>query len=123
MAQELTDILFSGVDPSRFRPFVECSPEADAINVYIKPDADYSERLGEHVTLFRSLEDKTLVGCRIKGISGIVADATNWLKIDHDGIKLKLIFFSFRGSLETDEERETLEELVAGAGDLNLEPC
>jgi hypothetical protein len=119
----LNDLLFAGVDRNRFKPYVEFSPQADAINVYFKPDPDYSERLNENVTLFRSLSDKSLVGCRIKGISGILEDAQNWLKIDHDGIQLKLIFWSFRGSADNDQVRETLEELVEGAGDLKLEPC
>ena len=34
-----------------FQPYVEMSPEADALTFYFKPDADYSQRLTDHVTL------------------------------------------------------------------------
>ena len=120
---DLTDLLFSGVEPDRFKPYIDHSPEADAINVYFKPDADFSERLNEHVTLFRSMEDRSLVGCRIKGISGIVEDACNWLKVSHDGIQLRIVFWSFRGPAASEEELEILRELTEKAGDLKLDPC
>lgn len=120
---DLRELLFEGVDPSKFQPYVDYSPEADALNVYFRSDPDFSERLSEHVTLFRSIKDRSLVGCRVKGISGIIAAAHNWLKVEHDGIKLSLIFFSFRGGVDDEQEHAALDELVERAGDLKFEPC
>lgn len=118
----LKEMLFAGVNPASFKPYVDYSPEADAVNVYFRPDPDYSERLSEHVTLFRSVKDRSLVGCRIKGVSGIVQDAHNWLKVDHDGIQLSIIFWSFRGGVD-EEKHAALQELIEKAGDLRLQPC
>lgn len=106
-----------------FRPYVEISKEADAINVYFRPDADYSKRLTDHVTLFLALKDNSIVGCRIKGIRDLLRDLPNFVDIDHDGVKLKLIFWSFRGSAKDDYARDAINELARGAGELELEPC
>ena len=70
-ATDMKDILDPEKMSTEFNPYCEPSPEADAINVYFRSDADYSERLTDHVTLFRSLDDKSIIGCRIKGIGGL----------------------------------------------------
>ena len=104
-----------------FRPYVEYSREADAINFYFKPDPEHSERINEHVTLYRSDLTNEVVGCRVKGISGIVESLPNFVAIDHNDVKLKLIFWSFMGPSD-DAERVALNELAKNAGDLSLEP-
>ncbi len=122
MANELMDVLFS--EPvGEFRPYVEVSREADAINVYFSADADFSERMSEHVTLFRSIDTNEVVGCRIKGITGIMQDLPNFLNYDKDGVKLRVIFWSFRGEVDNEKSRKELIELADKAGDLELEPC
>ena len=47
-----------------FTPYAELSPSR-ALTVYFKPDPDYSERLTELITVFRSLDTNEIVGCRI----------------------------------------------------------
>jgi len=113
--------VFEGL-ADKFSPYVEYSQEADAINVYFYPDADYSRRLTDHVTLFISIDTGRLVGCRIKGIAGILEDLPNYINVDDGEIKLRLIFWSFRGSAETPEERSAFNELTQKAGDLVLSP-
>ena len=49
------------------------SPEADGLTAYFKFDSDYSQRLTDHVTLYRSTGSDEIIGCRIKGISRILA--------------------------------------------------
>ena len=105
-----------------FQPYVEMSPEADALTFYFKPDADYSEWLTDHVTLYRSLESNELVGCRIKGITGILEDLPNFLHVDHQGARLSMVFWSFRGGLN-DEARDAFRQLAAAAGDRTLQPA
>jgi hypothetical protein len=68
MATNVTELLESQNWDTPFQPYVEMSLEADALTFYFKPNADYSQRLTDHVTLYRSLESNELVGCRIKGI-------------------------------------------------------
>ena len=105
-----------------FQPYVEMSQEADALTFYFKPDADYSERLTDHVTLYRSLESNELVGCRIKGIAGILEDLPNFLHVDHQGAKLSMVFWSFRGGLD-ENARDAFKELAEAAGDRTLQPA
>ncbi len=104
---------------SAFRPYVDYNRASDAANFYFKPDADYSERLTDHVTLFRSIATKELVGCRIKGIAGIMADLPNFIEVGHDGIELRVLFLPFTG--EDEAVRRQMAELAKAAGGLKLE--
>ena len=60
---DLESVLDFGSMAPAFRPYVEYSKEADAINFYFKPDPDHSERINEHVTLYRSDITNAVVGC------------------------------------------------------------
>jgi hypothetical protein len=122
MAKDITSILKELEIATEFTPYVQFSPESDALNVYFRPDPDYSKRLTDHVTLFLSLENNRLVGCRIKGISGILQDLPNYIDINHDGVKLSLIFLSFRGGVDDEKVRTAFNELAKEAGDLVLSP-
>lgn len=122
MATDVVEFLEQQNWDMPFQPYVEMSPEADALTFYFKPDADYSERLTDHVTLYRSLESKEPVGCRIKGISGIIEDLPNFVHVDCQGIRLSLVFLAFRGGLD-DEARDVFKQLAEAAGDRTLQPA
>jgi len=79
-----------------FKPHCYISEVGDALNVYFDDAQDYSERLTDHVTLFRSVETNDVVGCRIKGISGILEDLPNYIEVNHDDIALSVIFLAAR---------------------------
>lgn len=102
----------------KFVPYCYLSEEADALTVYFEGDADYSERVSDHVKLYRSLETKEIVGCRIKGIAGILEDLPNYIKVNHDGIQLSLIFFAFRGGAEG--ASETINRLAKTASEKKM---
>jgi hypothetical protein len=120
MATGLKDFLISQITDNPFQPYVAHSPEADALTVYFNADPDYSQRLTDHVTLYRSIKTNELVGCRIKGIGGILEDLPNYLHVDHQGAKLSMVFWSFRGGID-DETRETFRQLAKAAGDMPLQ--
>jgi hypothetical protein len=104
-----------------FTPYCDLSKEADALVVFCKPDAYYSKRLTDHVTLYLALDPPhEIVGCRIKGISSLLDDLPNYIEVDHGGIKLSLILLSFRGSAEDEQIRMAFNELAKVAGDLEL---
>jgi hypothetical protein len=69
---ELTQFLKKNPPAKQFVPYCHLSREADTLTVYFEGDADYSKRLSEHVTLYLSLETHEIVGCRIKGVSGLL---------------------------------------------------
>lgn len=126
MATKLRDFLQDNVDGKdlRFRPYCDLREAADALMVFFRPDSYYSKRLTDHVTLYLSTDSPNLiVGCRIKGISGVLDDLPNYMSIDHGGIKLKLIFLSFRGGVEDDDVRNAFNSLAKEAGDLELTPA
>jgi hypothetical protein len=121
MATDLKDFLTAQIGDTPFQPYVTISREADALTAYFKQHADYSQRLTDHVTLYRSIDSNEIVGCRIKGIQGILEDLPNFLHVDHQGTTLSMVFWSFRGSLD-DAARETFRELAEVAGDMALQP-
>ena len=122
MATDLRDFLADQIGDTPFQPYVAIIREADALTAYFKPDADYSQRLTDHLTLCRSIDSDEIVGCRIKGIKGILEDLPNFLHVAHQGATLSMVFWSFRGSID-DSSRETFRQLAEMAGDMELQPC
>ena len=120
MATDLRDLFATHMGSIAFQPYVTISHEADALTAYFKPDADYSQRLTDHVTLYRSLDSNEIVGCRIKGIKGILEDLPNFLRVDHLGATLSMVFWSFCGGLD-DEARDTFKQLAEAAGNMPLQ--
>ncbi|MEX0679191.1 MAG: hypothetical protein WD063_19100 [Pirellulales bacterium] len=123
MASELNQFLRDRVDGKNlpFTPYCDIGKDADVLTVFYKPDPYYSKRLTDHVTLYLALEPPHgIVGCRIKGIAGLLLDLPNYIAVDHGGIKLSLIFLSFRGGTEDEQIKAAFNELAKAAGDLEL---
>ncbi|MBX3413717.1 MAG: hypothetical protein KF708_13585 [Pirellulales bacterium] len=121
ISKQLTDLLDRELAASEFQPYLDLSEDGDALNFYFRPDADYSKRLTDHVTLFLSLDKHEIVGCRIKGIRGILEDLPNYVQVSHEGIKLSVIFWSFRGGVEDEEVRRAFNVLGRAASALTIE--
>lgn len=105
-----------------FRPYSRLCRESDSLTFYFKPDRDYSKRLNDHVTLFLSIDGDELVGCRIKGVSGIVEDLPNFIdiKFKHGKTELKILFLAYLGNLD-DIGRRALKDLARASDNLVLE--
>jgi len=117
---ELMKFLRENPPAKKFTPYCHLSKESDSLTVYFEGDADYSERLSDHVTLYRSLETKEVVGCRIKGIADLLKDLPNYIHVDHDGIELRIIFFAFRGTASDSTQRDAINNLARAAAEKNL---
>lgn len=113
MAKELNleRVLTETPPAQQFIPYCCLSRESDTLTVYFEGDADYSRRLTEHVTIYLSIETDEIVGCRIKGISSILEDLPNFLRVNHGGVELSVVFLAFRGGAEG-ETREALNDLA-----------
>jgi len=98
----LMQFLKKNAPAKKFVPYCYINRQADALTVYFEGDADYSRRLNDHVTLYLSLETDEVIGCRIKGISGILEDLPNYIKISHGEVELSVVFLAFRGGAEKD---------------------
>lgn len=107
----LIEFLRNNPSAEKFVPYCHRHLGSDVLTVYFEGDPDYSERLSEHVTLYRSLETNEIVGCRIKGIAGILEDLPNFLRVKHDGVDLSVLFFAFRGGVDK-ATGETLSQLA-----------
>lgn len=120
---ELTQLLRENPPARKFVPYCYLSKEADTLTVYFEGDADYSKRLNDHVTLYLSLETREIVGCRIKGISGLLEDLPNYVRVKHGSVRLSVIFLAFRGGAE-EEVSEAINDLarVASERGMVLEP-
>ena len=93
---ELIALLQDNPPAEAFKPYCYISKESDALTAYFSDDADYSKRLNDHVTLHLSLTTSEIVGCRIKGISGLIADLPNFIKVEHGGVQLSVITLAAR---------------------------
>jgi len=118
----LDDLLRDEPPAEHFTAYCYRSIEADALTVRLSPEPDYSERLTDHVTLFRSIESKAITGCRIKGVEELLRDLPNYIHVDlKDGVRMSLLFLPFRGSAD-EKTREILNGLAKASEGLTL-PC
>jgi hypothetical protein len=121
---DLAELLKANPTSESFKPYCYRSDEADAVTFKLRQDPDYSVRLTDHVTLFRSIDTDELTGVRIKGFTSLVEDLPNYLKVSHDGIKLSIFFWSFRGAVADENTRKELNELAKAAEDIMVpETC
>ena len=116
----LMEFLKENPPANQFVPYMHLNREADALTVYFEGDADYSERLSDHVTLYRSLDTTEVIGCRIKGISGILADLPNYIEVNHEGAKLALVFLAFRGGQHDEKAIQAINDLARAASEKGM---
>jgi hypothetical protein len=121
MTTDPKDCIATQSSRGHFRPFLVISRETDGLTAYFKFDSDYSQRLTDHVTLYRSTGSDEIIGCRIRGISRILEELPNFLHVNHQDAKLAMVFWSFCGDLDDDELRGAFRELAKAAGDLPLQ--
>lgn len=103
----------------KFVPYCYLDTASDSLTVYFEGDADHSKRLTDHITIFLSLETNEMVGCRIKGVKGILEDLPNFIKVNHNDVELSVIFLAFRGGVAEDV-REKINDLARVANERRL---
>jgi hypothetical protein len=121
MAEDLMEFVRDFKPSNPFKPYYELSRKADALTFRTKPDADYSVRLTDSVTLFRSIDNDQITGCRIKGIAGILEDLPNYITVDGGDKMLSILFLPFRGEAVGQEARDAINELARAGRDMKLE--
>ena len=121
--KDLMTFLRANPPANKFVPYCYLNKESDALTVYFEGDPDYSKRLTEHVTIYLSQDTDEIIGCRIKGIAGILEDLPNYVNVQHNGYCLSVIFLPFLGGA-TVEVRQAINTLArqATAKKLVLEP-
>ncbi len=121
MAQAYDDLnaLLADHPPATdFTPYLLQNPESDSITFKMAPDADYSERLTDHVTLFLLLDTGDVTGCRIKGVRELMKTIPNWIHIDHDGQRLTLALWSCQAQLPDGHLKAGIHRIAQAAESL-----
>jgi hypothetical protein len=118
-SSKLSEFLAENPPAEQFTPYSLLNENSDALTVFLKPDAEYSKRLNDHVTLLLSLDDDSIVGCRIKGIQNILDDLPNYVKINHSGVEVSILFLPFLGSADP-AARTSLNTLARETSEKNL---
>ena len=116
----LMELLEANPPADEFTPYCHFSREADALTFYFNDTPDYSKRLTDHVTLFLSIETDEVVGCRVKGVSGIIEDLPNYIHTKHDGIQLSIVFLSLHGAMDNGDARQVMNRLGREASERKL---
>lgn len=114
---EIKQLLSNNPPAGKFTPYSFLS--RGVLTVYFAGDPDYSEPLTDWVTLYRSIETRAIVGCRIDGAGTVIADMPLYTQAN----TLRAVLWSFRGGL-SEEQRRGLNELAALAGEFafDLQP-
>ena len=114
---ELMQFLRENPPAKRFVPYSYLSTQADTLTVYFEGDADFSKRLCDHLTVYISLDTGDVVGCRIKGISGLLEDLPNYIQVKHGKVALSVIFLAFWAGAKDDEASKAMNDLARGASE------
>lgn len=102
----------------KFVPYCYLSEEVDALTVYFEGDPDYSARLTDRLTIYRSLATEELVGFRVDGILDILRDLPIYVR--GGNVELATLLLAFRGGCEP-AVAEVLNELARGVRGMSLE--
>ena len=61
-----------------------------------------------------------LVGLDHTQISGIIKDLPNYIRINHDGVQLSIVFLSLHGAMDEGNSRDVINRLDREASERNL---
>jgi len=122
MASFLDELLALPMGSPKFLPYCVHSAEADTLTGYFRGDSYYSERLTDHLTVFWSDDEpKSIVGFRVKNVSGITSQLPNWVHADLGGHQLRILFDKVRDSESKPSDASLFEELAELAGNSELQ--
>ncbi len=108
-----------------FEPHAFYSEDSDSLTFYFRDAPDYSERLHSRVTVFYSMEDNKLVGCRIKNVKRVLDDIGAFpVHISHEDSEIAMLFLAFRGDVfDSEEARGIWKTLMEESGKVRKPIC
>lgn len=111
LESDLVQILQADRISEHFTPHIFGSREADCVTVIFKGDPDYSTRLSEHLTIYRSLLTDEIVGCRLKGIGRVLRELSFVAPMDRH-VRLTFVLHAYKPLSETKKEERIITELM-----------
>ena len=105
-----------------FHPVPHYSALGDFATFYFRDERAYAERVDDLLTVYRSMQTKELVGCKIKGVKHLLQTAGQFfVSIDAGNVKLAF-FFALGEKVARDPEQKRLyQELAVIAKDAELQ--
>jgi hypothetical protein len=123
MADNLTAYL-EGKTAKGFEPRPVYSPDGDFLTFYFRNDEAYAERVDEVLTVYRAIESRELVGCKIKGVRRLVENLRNFgvsIAPDDGSIRLNLLVLSAASVIPPHGMRHYYEEMGRFTRDVSLD--
>ncbi len=84
-------------EPLGFTPRPYYCPDGDTLTFYFRDEEAYSERVDELLTVYKSIENSELVGCKVKGVAGLIDRLKSFgicLHPEDEPFSLSLLFLS-----------------------------
>lgn len=72
MVRTLAEFAATITENPGFSPKPWFNPDGDCVQLYIKNDESYRDRVDDKLTLYRSIVRDEIVGCQIKGVRGML---------------------------------------------------
>lgn len=66
----------------------------DCLVWHFRSDESFAERIDDKLTVYRSLEDRSIVGCQVKGVDALVRKLGSFdVRYQENGLSLELVFY------------------------------
>ena len=122
MAQELMEYL-EGRSTKQFAPVPHYFPDGDFVTFYTSDERCYAERVDQLLTVYYSVSNKQMIGCKIKGVCKLLATVRQFgVVVQDQGIQLGIFFLA--GALDRDMDpvrRRYYQDLTRLAKDFRLD--
>ena len=121
MADDLMEYLKTH-ECKAFHSTPQYSALGDFVTFHFREDRAYAQRIDDLLTVYRSMETKELVGCKIKGVKHLLQTAGN-LFVSIDAGKVKMAFFFALGEkvARDPEQKRLYQQLASIAKDAELQ--
>lgn len=83
--------------PERSLPLPTYSKLGDFLSLYFSDIPAYSERVDETLTIYRSMSDGEVVGCKIKGVSLLAQNVANIFRMQDGEVEIRLLLLNAAG--------------------------
>ena len=122
----LLDNLAARESPSpRLEPWYNAA--GDCLNWYFCEDESYRCRIDDKLTIYKSLENDSLVGCQIKGVTALAAKFGSFgIEVHSKTVRLAVLFLVSQFDAMPEEgdlrrRQEIYQDLLRRAGDTEVE--
>ncbi len=109
MGETLTDFL-KGKKAKEFESRPIYSADGDFISLYLSDEDSYAERVDDLLTVYLSVKNDTLVGCKIKGVRRLLKTLGDFgVSVQDEDISFSLLFVA--ATLSSPEKGDRYRQL------------